>query len=47
MKDFKKMKISIPPLSLQNDFAQKVEIILMEENYKSIMDRAFKGQLFN
>ena len=49
----------VPPLSLQNDFAQKVEIIekqkqllnqsleLLEENYKSIMDKAFKGQLFN
>ncbi|MGX7076147.1 restriction endonuclease subunit S [Globicatella sanguinis] len=49
----------VPPLSLQKEFAQKVEVIekqkevleesleLMEENYKSIMDKAFKGQLFN
>ena len=54
-----KITIPIPPLALQNDFAQKVETIekqkklleesleLMEENYKSIMDKAFKGQLFN
>lgn len=59
MEDLKKMKISVPPLSLQNKFANKVETIekqkevlgesleLMEENYKSIMDKAFKGQLFN
>ena len=59
MKDLKKMKISVPPLLLQNKFANKVETIekqkevlgesleLMEENYKSIMDKAFKGQLFN
>lgn len=49
----------VPPLSLQKEFAQKVEVIekqkealeesleLMEENYKSIMGKAFKGQLFN
>lgn len=49
----------VPPLSLQKEFAQKVEVIekqkealeesleLMEENYKSIMNKAFKGQLFN
>ncbi len=49
----------VPPITLQNDFAQKVETIekqkqvlleslkLMEESYKSIMDKAFKGQLFN
>ncbi|SHD75646.1 restriction endonuclease subunit S [Schnuerera ultunensis] len=57
--DIKSIKISIPPISLQNEFAQKVEVIekqkevlresleLLEENYKSIMDKAFKGQLFN
>lgn len=49
----------VPPLSLQKEFSQKVEVIekqkevlgeslgLMETNYKSIMDKAFKGQLFN
>ena len=53
------LEIPIPPISLQNEFADKVETIekqkelleesleLMEENYKSIMDKAFKGQLFN
>ncbi len=57
--DIKSIKISIPPLSLQNEFADNVETIekqkevlresleLLEENYKSIMDKAFKGQLFN
>lgn len=49
----------VPPRSLQEKFAQKVETIekqkelleqsleLLDENYKSIMDKAFKGQLFN
>lgn len=57
-KDLERLRIPIPPLSLQNEFAQKVQAIekqkgllnqslaLMEENYKSIMDKAFKGQLF-
>lgn len=52
------LDVILPPISLQNDFAKKVEVIedqkkklsqsleLMEENYKSIMDKAFKGQLF-
>ena len=47
------------PHFLQNEFEHKVETIekqkellnqsleLLEENYKSIMDKAFKGQLFN
>lgn len=58
MKVLKSITIPIPPLDLQNEFAQKVEVIerekeileesleLMEENYRSIMDRAFKGELF-
>lgn len=58
-KDVKSFLIPIPPLDLQNEFAQKVEVIekqkellnqsleLLDENYKSIMDNAFKGQLFN
>lgn len=48
----------IPPLSLQNQFAEKVQAIekqkellqeslkLMEDNYNSLMQRAFKGELF-
>ncbi|MGX7348889.1 restriction endonuclease subunit S [Dolosicoccus paucivorans] len=55
----KKFEAIAPPIQLQNEFAQKVEVIekqkelleeslkLLEENYKSIMDKAFKGQLFN
>lgn len=51
--------LPVPPISLQNEFEHKVETIekqkellnqsleLLEENYKSIMDKAFKGQLFN
>lgn len=49
----------VPPITLQNEFDQKVESIekqkellgesleLIEENYKSIMDKAFKGEIFN
>lgn len=52
------LEIPIPPLPLQNQFAQKVEAIesqkqvmeqslkLMEDNYKNLMQRAFKGELF-
>ncbi len=51
-------KIPIPPISLQNEFAAKVEAIeeqkrllekslkLLEDNYNSLMQRAFKGELF-
>lgn len=59
LKILNELEIITPSNSLQNEFAQKVEVIekqkevlgesleLMEENYKSIMDKAFKGQLFN
>lgn len=52
------IKIAIPPLPLQNQFAEKVQAIekqkellqeslkLMEDNYNSLMQRAFKGELF-
>ncbi len=52
------LEFIVPPLTLQNEFADKVEVIekqkklleksleLLEENYKSIMDKAFKGQLW-
>lgn len=48
----------VPPLPLQNEFAEKVELIeqqkalmeqslkLMEDNYNGLMQRAFKGELF-
>lgn len=54
----KKLDIIISPLSLQNEFAKKVQAIekqkellekslkLMEDNYNSLMQRAFKGELF-
>lgn len=52
------IKILIPPLSLQNEFAKKVELIeqqkgqmeeslrFMKDNYNSLMQKAFKGELF-
>ena len=55
----KSLTIPLPHISLQNKFTEKVKTIekqkqflnqsleLLEENYKSIMDKAFKGQLFN
>lgn len=58
MKDFRNLEIPIPPLPLQNQFAEKVQAIekqkellqeslkLMEDNYNSLMQRAFKGELF-
>lgn len=58
MKEFKELEVPIPPLELQNKFAEKVEAIekqkelmeqslkLMENNYNSIMQKAFKGELF-
>ncbi len=57
--DFYKIKILLPPLSLQNEFAEKVEVIegqkerlrnslkLLEDNYNNLMQRAFKGELFD
>lgn len=56
--ELKKIDIIIPPLQLQNQFAEKVQAIetqkellqeslkLMEDNYNSLMQRAFKGELF-
>lgn len=55
--ELKKMKILLPPVSLQNQFANKVEKIenqkqqllqslqQLEDNFNSLMQRAFKGQL--
>lgn len=52
------LQIPIPPIHLQNEFAHKVEEIelykarlnqslsLLEDNYHSLMQRAFKGELF-
>lgn len=51
-------EIPVPPLQLQNQFAEKVQAIekqkellqkslkLMKDNYNGLMQRAFKGELF-
>lgn len=58
MKILKDINVIIPSLQIQNQFAQKVQQIesqkqlledslkLLEDNYNSLMQRAFKGQLF-
>lgn len=58
LQNIKDLQIPIPPLPLQNQFAEKVKAIekqkellqeslkLMEDNYNSLMQRAFKGELF-
>lgn len=52
------LKVPIPPIELQNEFSEKVEqieskkqlledsLFLLENNYNSLMQKAFKGQLF-
>ena len=59
MEDVRKLEILIPPNTLQNDFADKVQKIEsqkslmqqslkeMKNNYNSLMQRAFKGEMFN
>ncbi len=56
--ELKKIKILLPPIELQNEFAKRVEKIEeqreqmtkslkeMENNYNSLIQRAFKGELF-
>ena len=58
MDEFKQFNIILPPLELQNQFASIVEKVEaekakledslkeMEDNFNSIMQRAFKGELF-
>lgn len=55
----REIKIPLPPIELQNQFEKKVKkieeqkelmsqsLVEMENNYNSIMQRAFKGELFN
>ena len=55
----KRFEVPIPPLLLQNQFVEKIETIkrqkqllensltLLEDNYNSLTQRAFKGELFN
>ncbi|MBU3209864.1 restriction endonuclease subunit S [Clostridium algidicarnis] len=57
-KQIKEMQIIMPPINLQNEFAEKVEAIesqkqlledslkLLKNNYNGLMQRAFKGELF-
>ena len=52
------LDVIAPPIQLQNQFAEKVELIekqkslleqslkLLEDNYNNLMQRAFKGELF-
>ncbi len=58
-KNLLELELPVPPLSLQNQFAAKIEKIemqkklledslkLMEDNYNCLMQKAFKGELFN
>ena len=58
MRVLRELDIILPPLPLQNQFAEKVQAIekqkelleeslkLMEDNFNSLMQRAFKGELF-
>ncbi len=58
LSELRQLKIPAPPLPLQNEFAQKVEKIEqskqlleqslteLENNFNSLMQRAFKGELF-
>jgi len=56
--EIKKFNIVLPPLALQNEFAEKVQkieaqkvlmqqsLVEMKNNYNSLMQRAFRGDLF-
>ena len=58
-KDILNLEVPIPPLELQKQFADFVKVIdklkveaekslkEMEDNFNSLMQRAFKGELFN
>ena len=58
LKILNKLDVIAPPIQLQNQFAEKVQAIekqkelfkqslkLLEDNYNSLMQRAFKGELF-
>tara|TARA_X000000950_G_scaffold279698_1_gene372882 strand:+ start:459 stop:1640 length:1182 start_codon:yes stop_codon:yes gene_type:complete len=59
LKDLKKTKIALPPLELQNQFAERVQAIesqkaqaqaslaQAEDLFNSLLQRAFKGELIN
>lgn len=58
MNDFKDFKVPIPPIELQNQFAKfvnqidklklemKTSLKELEDNFNSLMQKAFKGELF-
>lgn len=58
MNDFKDFKVPIPPIELQNQFAEfvnqidklklemKTSLKELEDNFNSLMQKAFKGELF-
>ena len=58
LKDLRKQPLPIPPISLQQEFAEKVQKIeeqktlmqeslhQMKDNYNSLMQQAFRGELF-
>lgn len=57
--DILKLEVPIPPIDIQNEFEEKTDQIesqkqllerslkLLEDNYNSLMQKAFKGELFN
>lgn len=59
IKDIKNFQVFLPPIDIQNEFTkivQKIEsqkqlmeksLMAMETNYNSLMQRAFKGELFS
>ena len=58
MNDFKSFELPIPPIELQNEFAEfvtkideikskmKASLSELEDNFNSLMQKAFKGELF-
>ncbi|WP_344743001.1 restriction endonuclease subunit S, partial [Asaccharospora irregularis] len=59
MNEFRSFEVPIPPIELQNqfeDFVKQVEKLKfemkkslreLEDNFNSLMQKAFKGELFN
>ena len=59
MNDFRNFEVPIPPIELQNqfvDFVKQVDKLKfemekslkeLEDSFNSLMQRAFKGELFN
>ena len=59
MNDFRSFEVPIPPIELQNEFERFIKQVdklkfemekslkMLEDNFNSLMQRAFKGELFN